>query len=152
MRKFLLIPITIICAVTLIAVEVSAQQKGMGQGGRGWGSGSPYERSYDPQSVETISGVVVSIGKFSPTKGSSYGVHAILKTDKETISVHLGPSWFVDNLEPQLVPEDRVEIKGSRIAFGGKPAIIAAEIRKGNATLTLRDGSGVPVWSGWRRR
>jgi hypothetical protein len=45
-----------------------------------------------------------------------------------------------------------VEVKGSRITFEGKPAIIAAEIKKGEETLKLRDENGFPVWSGWRSR
>ncbi len=45
-----------------------------------------------------------------------------------------------------------IEVKGSRITFAGKPAIIAAEIKKGEQILTLRDKNGFPAWSGWRRR
>jgi hypothetical protein len=37
------------------------------------------------------------------------------------------------------------------VTFEGKPAIIAAEIKKGDETLRLRDDAGVPAWSGWRR-
>jgi hypothetical protein len=36
--------------------------------------------------------------------------------------------------------------------FEGKPAIIAAEVKKDDEVLTLRDASGFPAWSGWRRR
>jgi hypothetical protein len=36
--------------------------------------------------------------------------------------------------------------------FEGKPALIAAKVTKDGEILTLRDVSGVPVWSGWRRR
>jgi hypothetical protein len=45
-----------------------------------------------------------------------------------------------------------VEVRGSRVTMGGKPVIIAAEVRKGDAVLTLRDDQGVPMWSGWRRQ
>jgi len=82
----------------------------------------------------------------------SYGVHAVLKTDREAIVVHLGPSWFIDNQDPKIGSGDRVEIRGSRIVFEGKPALIAATVTKDGEILTLRDASGVPVWSGWRRR
>ena len=41
---------------------------------------------------------------------------------------------------------------GTLITFEGKPAIVAAEIKKGNEALKLRDENGFPVWSGWRRR
>jgi hypothetical protein len=43
-------------------------------------------------------------------------------------------------------------VRGSRVTFDGKPAIIAATVRKGDEELALRDAAGRPVWSGWRRR
>jgi hypothetical protein len=43
-------------------------------------------------------------------------------------------------------------VRGSRITFEGKPAIIAAQVKKGDRSLTLRDDSGVPAWSGQGRR
>ncbi|HEU4344281.1 MAG TPA: hypothetical protein VFU31_22205 [Candidatus Binatia bacterium] len=48
--------------------------------------------------------------------------------------------------------KDRVEVKGARITFEGKPAIIASEVKKGDEVLRLRDDAGFPVWAGWRRR
>jgi hypothetical protein len=35
--------------------------------------------------------------------------------------------------------------EGSRITFEGKHIIIAAEVKKGDETLVLRDASGFPV-------
>ncbi|HEV8725573.1 MAG TPA: hypothetical protein VGW77_33555 [Candidatus Binatia bacterium] len=60
-----------------------------------------------------------------------------VKTDKETVSVHLGPSWYLENQDVKIDPKDKVEVKGSRITFGGKPAIIAAEVKKGDEVLKL---------------
>jgi hypothetical protein len=51
-----------------------------------------------------------------------------------------------------IEPKDLVEVTGSRLTFQGKPALIAAEVRKGEEMLKLRDDSGYPVWAGWRRR
>jgi hypothetical protein len=82
----------------------------------------------------------------------SYGIHLMVKTDKETISVHLGPAWYIENQDTTIEPEDKVEIKGSRVAFEDEPAIIAVEIKKGDEILVLRDKNGFPAWSGWRRR
>jgi hypothetical protein len=82
----------------------------------------------------------------------SGGMHMNVKTDKETVSVHLGPSWYMENQDVKLEPKDKVEVKGSKITFDGKPAIIASEVKKGDDTLKLRDDSGYPVWAGWRRR
>jgi hypothetical protein len=39
---------------------------------------------------------------------------------------------------------------GSRITYEGKPAIIAAEVKKGDEVLRLRDEKGIPVWAGRR--
>ena len=141
MRKLVIIFATLVVSSLIFAAGSSAQRRGM--------SG---ERMYNPQTVETISGVVVSVGKFDGMKGMSQGVHAVVKTDTETISVHLGPAWFIDNQESKISANDRVEVKGSRITFEGKPVIIAAEVTKDGQTLTLRDATGVPVWRGWRRK
>jgi hypothetical protein len=133
--------------------EVLAQPRGPNwRGSGGWGPGTPYSRMYDPKTVETISGEVEKVEAITPRKGMIYGVHMKVKTDKETISVHLGPSWYIENQDVKIEPKDKVEVKGSRITFGGKPALIAAEVKKGNEVLKLRDESGLPVWSGWRRR
>jgi hypothetical protein len=82
----------------------------------------------------------------------SAGVHMIMQTDKEQISVHLGPGFYVENQDVKIESKDKVEVKGSRVTFGGKPAIIAAEVKKGDEVLKLRDDNGFPMWSGWRRR
>ncbi len=134
------------------ATDTLAQHHGMWKGGGGWGPGAPYARMYNPQTVETISGEVVSVDKITPMKGMGYGLHAVVKTDKETISVHLGPAWYLENQDVKIEPKDKIEVKGSRITFEGKPALIAAEVKKGDEVLTLRDAQGIPVWSGWRRR
>ena len=152
MRKIM----TLMAMVTMLGFTFATgalAQRGMTQkGSGGWGTGTPYGRMYNPQTIETISGEVVSVDKITPMKGMCYGVHAVVKTDKETISVHLGPDWYIENQDAKIAPKDKIEVKGSRITFEGKPALIAAEVKKGDDVLVLRDTSGFPVWSGWRRR
>ena len=132
----------------------SAQPRGgmMWRGSGGWGPGSQYNRMYDPKSLETISGEVTKVDRITPSQGMSGGIHMLVKTDKETVSVHLGPSWYLENQDVKIEPKDKVEVKGAKTTFAGKPAIIAAEVKKGDEVLKLRDDSGFPVWSGWRRR
>jgi hypothetical protein len=122
------------------------------RGGGGWGPGTAYSKLYDPKTVETISGEVVKIDTITPFKGMSSGVHMSVKTEKEEIAVHLGPSFFIENQDVKIAAKDKVEVKGSRVTFNGKPAIIAMELRKGDEMLKLRDDAGYPVWSAWRRR
>lgn len=142
----------LLVAGLFVSAESLAQPRMKWTGSGGWGSGTSYARMYDPKTAETISGEVMDIEFLTPARGMRRGVHLLLKTDKEMISVHLGPAWYIENQDMKIEPKDRVEVRGSRITFHDKPAIIAAEVRKGHETLTLRDDAGVPVWSGWRRR
>ncbi len=148
--------ITLIAVMTMLSITLNTEalgQRGMTQrGGGGWGVETPYGKMYNPQTVETISGEVVSVNKITPMKDMYYGIQLILKTSKETIAVHLGPGWFVESQNVKIMPKDKIEVIGSRITFEGKPALIAAQITKGGAVMKLRDKSGFPVWSRWRRR
>jgi hypothetical protein len=40
-------------------------------------------------------------------------------------------------------------VKGSRITYEGRPAIIAAVVHKCEEMLVLRDADGTPMWAGW---
>jgi len=154
MKKTEFLAVVTLILIILFATESFAQpEKGMKwYGSGGWGPGTQYGRLYNPKTVEPIIGEVVSVDTITPLKGMSSGVHLMVKTDQETISVHLGPAWYVQRQDIKIVPGDKVEITGSRITYQGKPAIIAAEAKKGDEILKLRDENGLPVWSGWRRR
>ena len=122
------------------------------RGSGGWGQGAGYNSIYNPKTVETLSGEVISVDRIRPEKGMAYGVHLMVKTDKESVSVHLGPEWYIERQDTEIKAKDTIQVKGSRVTYEGKPAIIAAEVKKGGDVLMLRDEKGVPYWSGWRRR
>lgn len=151
-RKF----ISLIGTLALVLAATAAwAQPGMGPGGgqgRGWGAGDAYSRMYNPKTVETLGGEVVSVDKFTPGRRMSYGVHFSLKTAKETIPVHLGPSWYLEKQGMTFAQGDKVEVTGSRITYEGKPTIVAAEVKKGGQVLKLRDATGVPAWAGRGRQ
>ncbi len=143
-----------IIALTVIFLLTASASFAAWQGWRGsdgWGIGSQYNRMYNPATIETISGTVELVDKVTPIKGMYYGIHLNVKTEKETISVHLGPGWYIERLDTKIEKGDKIEVKGSRVIIMGKPAIIASEIKKGDSVLVLRDNAGIPVWSGWRR-
>ncbi len=154
MKKISFVMAIVFAAILLATVSSFAQPRPgmMWRGSGGWGPGTPYNRMYDPKAAETISGEVISIDRITPNKGMAAGIHMNVKTDKDTVSVHLGPSWYLENQDVKIEPKDKVEVKGSRVTFGGKPALIASEVRKGNEVLTLRDEAGFPAWMAWRRR
>lgn len=152
-RSFLALSIATLMLLLSAGQSMAQGRPGMmWRGSGGWGPGTPYNRMYDSKTVETISGEVTGIDRITPNKGMTGGIHMNVKTDKETVSVHLGPSWYLENQDVKIAAKDKVEVKGSRITFGGKATIIAAEVKKGEDVLRLRDESGFPTWTAWRRR
>jgi hypothetical protein len=141
-----------IAVLMLLAVSIALAGPWKGwRGSGGWGIGSGYQRMYNPATVETVSGTVESVNKITPMKRMYSGIHLLVKTDKEIVDVHLGSEWYIERLDTKIQKGDTIEVKGSRVTFAGKPAIIAAEVKKGDGVLILRDNNGVPAWAGWRR-
>ena len=141
---------TSILALALVGAALA--QGGQGVMGSGGMSGRMGGRMYDPKAVTTVRGEVVAVNIISGPRGRYQGLHLNLKTASETVAVHLGPSWYFDQQKVSFAPKDNVEITGSLVTFEGKPAIIAAEVKKGGQTLKLRDANGIPVWAGQGRR
>jgi hypothetical protein len=147
LRKLLVI----IGATVLLGSQLSGYswaQPGMGPGG-----GRPQQgRMWDQKTVETIKGEITGIDKQTlGKKGKREVVRLALKTDKETISVILGPSRYVDKQDIKLAPKDTVEITGSRATIQGQAVILAAEVKKDDKILKLREANGKPVWAGQKR-
>lgn len=118
----------------------------------GWGPGSSYNRMYDTKTVETISGSVISIDQILPDKNMSVGIHLLLNTVNGNVSIHLGPAWYIENQDIQIIKGDNVSVTGSKVTYNGDQVIIAKEVIKGDQLLKLRDENGYPLWSGWRNK
>jgi len=147
---------SIICLISAVSLVLTVSTAFAGpwngwRGSGGWGMGSQYNRLYNLATVETLSGTVESVDKVTPMKGMYAGVHIMLNTEEETISIHLGPEWYVERQDVKIAKGDTIGVKGSRVTFADKPAIIAAEVKKGDSTLVLRDSNGIPAWAGWRK-
>lgn len=111
-----------------------------------------YSRRYDLGNIETLDGEVVSVDTYISRRGVVRGVHLLVNTGKETVEVHLAPSWYLEEQNFAIAPEDKITITGSRISLDGEQAIIASQLKKGSETFILRDNNGVPRWRGrgWR--
>jgi len=140
--------VVILILVLFFASASLAQQRTGRTRSNGWGPGN----LYDPKTVETIKGEIIQIDEFILTQGMPPGVRLIVKTDKERISVYLGPAWYLDDEDFEIEPQDIVEVKGSRVTYEGRPTVVAAVVFKGERVLKLRDESGFPVWSPWAPR
>jgi hypothetical protein len=148
MKKIGIIGMAALFAFTAMVTLSDAQPWKGWKGSSGWGYKSQYQRMYNPQSAAEIKGVVEAVEQITPRKGMSYGIHLKVKTGAETVPVHLGPAWFIERQDISIQKGDTIEVKGSRITFNGSPAIIAAEVEKGDTALKLRDENGFPVWAG----
>jgi hypothetical protein len=62
-----------------------------------------------------------------------------------------GHGRYLKTQDLKVGMKDTIEVKGSRIVFNGKSAMIASEVMKGDGILKLRDERGVAAWSGGRR-
>lgn len=144
-----------LAAVLLSAGAVALAQPGQGGKGGGWcresgqaGAG----RMYDASKAETVQGQITAVEQLStgrrPGRG---GAGVTLKTDKDTLFVHLGPQWYLEQQKDIVFQAgDRIEVKGVKTFRRGEDVFLAAEVKKGGSVLKLRDDDGVPLWAGWR--
>lgn len=121
------------------------------RGSGGWGAGSPYDRCYDAARVARFSGEVTSITTTVPMPGMTDGISLLLTMQSVSIPVQLGPAWYIERLDARIEVGDRIQVTGAKAITAGLPAVIAAEVRKGDSVLVLRDAAGIPVWAAWRR-
>ena len=109
-------------------------------------------RMYNAQITTTVKCVISEVGQvnqvWGPMKGKSYGVNLTVKTDKETLTVYLGPSWFIDRQDMKIGKNDIIEVRGCKKIYNGEFVIVAQEIIKNNQVLKLRDEDGNPIWEG----
>jgi len=80
------------------------------RGSPGWEPSSAYCRLYDAKHVITVKGTIQRVEKIVPLKGMGEGVYFMLKTDSETLPVHLGPEEYVEKQPIVLQAGDVVEV------------------------------------------
>lgn len=129
------------CQFLTIAVALSAATA------YAWSQGRAMRSPlYDTKTETTLTGVVQAV-KEVPGPGRSTGTHLIVKGDSETLTVHVGPSWYLKKNSYSFSKGDRVEVTGSKVKYQGKEVVIARQIKKDGHTWTLRNEQGLPLWS-----
>jgi hypothetical protein len=107
---------------------------------------------YDVKTETTITGTVESVENLTGTGGRGRrgmgGTHLVVKTEKDSVEVHVGPTAYLAEKGITLAKGDTLEILGSRVTIDNETVLIARQIKKGGNTWTLRDASGRPAWSG----
>ena len=128
--------------LTVAAVSVVMAQTAAGAG----------SAMYDVKTETTITGTVESVENITGAGGRGRhgmgGTHIVVKTEKESVAVHVGPTAYLAEKGITLAKGDSLEILGSRVTVDKDAVLIARQIKKGDETWTLRDASGRPAWSG----
>jgi hypothetical protein len=102
---------------------------------------------YDSANQVKIKGVIEDV---RDTPGELSGTHLSVKTDTGTVVVYVGPAEFLKEIDTSFKKGEQIEVIGARNAGPDGEEVLAKEITVGSNTTTLRDDSGVPVWTGWK--
>jgi hypothetical protein len=146
-RRFIVAAVAGLLLSSTVSAQMSIKFRGCG----GWCIGDRYEQMFVNSSQESIVGQVISIDTVSPMRDMVTGIQVKLKTDREDINVHLGPSWFILFQDMSLSVNDKnIEIRGFRTMIEGKQVIMASKLVRRDRVLLLRDDDGIPYWCGWR--
>jgi len=137
--------------IIAISAVMTISHSSFAQSGMGGPGNQGYQRMYDTATVQTLRGEVVAVDTVRAGHGPGAGIHLTLKTDSTSVGVHLGPGWYLESQSVKVIAGDRITVTGSRVVFQGKPVIVAAEVRKGERILSLRNSQGYPLWSGGDR-
>ncbi len=145
--KKIMVFLAMVMSLALACPVLAQTGPGGGMGMKG-GMGA---QLYNPQTVTTVKGTVEKLEEI--TMGRPSGVkmkfrEILLKTDKGNLTVHLGPSWYLDQQKFTVKAGDALEVTGSEVTLKNQPAIIAKDITVNGKTFKLRDEQGMPVWRG----
>ncbi len=135
---FCLVFIAVLLTDTNFAQRRMQENQGMG-----------YNRLYDASIIETFKGTVINVTTFNPDGYIRNAVRFNLKTKNDTISVHIGPSWYLNYKKFSIKEGDKVIVMGSNVVYNDKPAVIASQIKTANTKIELRNSQGFPLWSRW---
>ncbi len=116
----------------------------------GWGRDGSYTKLYNPDTVKTITGKIVSVNRESrPLKGMGPGFSVVLKDDSGVATeAQVGPAWFTSFYKEKWNAKvgDKVSVTGSVVDVGGKSVMIVQQGSKGDLKMTCRNKNGLPVW------
>jgi DNA/RNA endonuclease YhcR with UshA esterase domain len=108
---------------------------------------APHESyQYDTANQQTVTGIVEAVKEYQCPVSGTVGTHLTVKLSNGSIEVHLAPAKFVKDYDVVINKGDQVEIRGAKITFEGKPALIARTVIVDRTTFTFRDNNGKPLW------
>lgn len=100
--------------------------------------------AFDANTVVTMYGTVTAVERPEHAPGLT-GVHLKVQVGRQTLTVHLGPSDFVDG-KLAFTAKDAVQFTGSSVTWNGQPTVLATVVTRGATTVRLRQDDGTPLF------
>lgn len=147
--QFLLIPLLFVLLQIGTAPNVLSQPGRNQQANERWDNDSPYGRLFDTKTMATVTGEVLEMKQIFMTDKKVQCTHLLLLTKNDTLNVHLGPMWYVDQQDLKIKVNDTLEITGSQVTYEGHPVLVASRIVRGKESMNFRNSDGYPFWSRW---
>jgi len=143
----------VVVALVLASFTLADAQRWGGKGRWPAWAANYYHWNWNPATVETLKGEVMTKDTITPPQGRSWypavGM-TLKKEDFYAIYIHLGPEWYMDKQDLSIEVGDMVEVTGSKIMVEGETVLLVSSIKKGDKTWQFRDAQGFPFWSGRR--
>ena len=142
----LMLPLVVIFFLGLGATGFAQEKTETG----GWELGSPYNKFYKANELDSFKGRVEEIMELVPIPGMSPGVAMVVSESKtEKVLVHVAPSWFLNIRRVGLKKGDRVKVRGVWAEINGKDVFMASKIKKGDLfSVKVRlTKDGTPFWT-----
>lgn len=109
-------------------------------------SAAAKSRSYDAAAAVSLTGVSI-VRVDTLRQGENASVSALLLSGTDSITAMIAPVTFLSSNSLTLAAGDVIDISGSKMTMGGRPMLVATEIKKGETKLVLRDkATGAPAW------
>jgi len=144
MKRFVIL-VSVFLLIGVFAAGSLAQSQKNDPASAGWPAG----RMYNPKTVEKLDGKIQSLEMVTAGRTDIPArVLLKLKTAKETVTVYLGPKWYLEEQQVELSPGDYIQVRGSRITMDEQPLILPNEIIKNSKVLKFWDDQGRPMWRG----
>jgi hypothetical protein len=143
MKKIVLAGALIMAVVATAAWAEQGQPdtRGPGMPGRG-------HHWYDPSKAETIKGQVLKVNVIESRQGVHSAVSLAVNASGKTMTVHLGPQFYIESQPVKIAEGDQVEITGVKYMRGDEEILVAGQVKKGDQVLKLHDENGRPLWAG----
>lgn len=120
-------------------------------GWQNWGGWSTTSYgAYNPNTVQTVSGVVEDVRTTAPRAGMGDVTVVRIRTDnRRTLEASLGPTWYLEQSSAPLRRGDRVTFTGSMVNISGRPMMLVRDMTASGYSVALRGPNGTPLWASY---